>query len=155
MNTIIIYHTKWGSSKQYAGWLAEEIGAEMIPANEFDGTKLHDLKNVCLFSRTYMGRIQIAGLLKKFWPQLKTKNVILVAVGQIPEEKSKESFELIPEEIRTNITNQIVPGNIDLKKLNFVEKKIVKMMRSKEPTEEIAMSREHLDRVKEYIKNIQ
>lgn len=154
MRIKIIYHTKWGSAQQYAEWLAEEISAEISPAQEFDATELPNIDTVCLVSRTYMGRIQIAGLMKKYWPELSLKNIILVAVGQIPEEKSRETFELIPEEIRTKLKYFKVPGAIDLDKLNFLEKKIVKMMRSKDPVTEIPMAREHLSRVIEYIKSI-
>ena len=32
MNAIVIYKTKYGSTKQYAEWIAEELGCDFIDA---------------------------------------------------------------------------------------------------------------------------
>ena len=41
-NSIVIYTSKRGSTKQYAEWIAEDLGCEALPLSEANGLDLHD-----------------------------------------------------------------------------------------------------------------
>ena len=40
--SIVIYTSKRGSTKQYAGWIAEDLGCEALPLSEAYGLDLHE-----------------------------------------------------------------------------------------------------------------
>jgi len=132
---LILFRSKYGSTKEYIKELAERIEGDCIISDvkNFSGN-LKDYGLIILGSCTYMGRIMIGDFIKENRKTLKSRKVYLFTVGLIPEhsEASKQSFELIPEEIRKNLLGyRKLPGRIDITKLNFFERMILKMTRSK------------------------
>lgn len=114
MKTVIFYKSWLGSTKKYAGWLSESLKSENYGFGEFGTEKLHDADTVVVMSGTYAAQMPLVGFLKKNWNALKGKKIIVVAVGAAPadDEQSKTSYELIPEEIRKEISYYKVPGKL-------------------------------------------
>ncbi|MCA9381964.1 hypothetical protein KC660_00985 [Candidatus Dojkabacteria bacterium] len=134
MKKLILYKTKWGTTKQYCEWIKEDVAdAEIANVDEFDVNKLSEFDLIVLGSLTYMGKIQGVKFLENNWNTLKTKKVYLFSIGMIPTEDpaSIESYNAIPEEIRNGLAGyEKFPGKVDVNKLNFFEKLIVKMKKS-------------------------
>jgi menaquinone-dependent protoporphyrinogen IX oxidase len=130
MNTLILYKSKWGTTKLYADWIHEAYPeSEILNIDDFDPKNLANYEKIIIGSRTYMGRIQIGKFLVGNWNILKDKSVYLFSVGLIhPEKKeSKQSYEMIPEDIRNSLSGYIkLPGKVDSGKLNFLERSIAK-----------------------------
>lgn len=112
MNTIIYYYSFLGSTRTYATWLAEELGAELFLLRDFRQDQLSGIENVVVTSGTYAGQMPLIRFLEKHWESLKDKNVIVVAVGAAPpdDDQSKKTFELIPAGIRKHIKYYKLPG---------------------------------------------
>lgn len=132
---LILFRSKYGSTKEYIKELAERIDGDCVISDvkNFSGN-LKDYSLIILGSCTYMGRIMIADFIKENKKILKSRKVYLFAVGLIPEdsEASKQSFELIPEEVRKNLLGyRKLPGRISITKLNFFERMILKMTKAK------------------------
>ena len=132
---LILFRSKYGSTKEYIKELAERIEGDCVISDvkNFSGN-LKDYNLIILGSCTYMGRIMIVDFIKKNKQILKRRKVYLFVVGLIPEdnEASKQSFELIPEEIRKNLLGyRKFPGRINITKLNFFERMILKITRAK------------------------
>lgn len=104
MRTAVIYKSVFHSTAQYARWLAEALGAELLPMNKAKDIARFD--RVVIMSGTYAGGMPLVGYLKKHWPQLQGKEVVVVAVGAAPvdDPASRLSYEKIPPEIREQIT---------------------------------------------------
>ncbi|MCJ7582460.1 MAG: flavodoxin domain-containing protein [Candidatus Aminicenantes bacterium] len=134
-NILILYRTKYGSTEQYARWIAEDVRADLFKIDNFDTTQFEQYSRIIIGSPTYMGKIQISNFLKKYWDILKTKQVFLFNTGLFPGEspESKKSFELIPAHIREHIEYIKLPGKIDMKKLKFTEKMIARLVKTDNP----------------------
>lgn len=132
MATLILYKSKWGSTQQYAEWIAQEVlDGVAIDIDKYDFLDIDNYNKVVIGSRVYMGKIEALDQLKKNWQRISSKEVYLFMVGLIPMENpdSVKSLEAIPQEIRNNITGLIkLPGRVDFKKVGFFDKLIVKLM---------------------------
>ena len=105
MKTAILYHSIWGTTKQYAEWLHEEIESDIFKHGMISKQSLLSYDLIIMCTATYGGRISLKDNLKKKWDILKSKKVILLVVGSVPadEESSIKSYEKIPEQIRERI----------------------------------------------------
>jgi len=105
MKTAILYRSFWGTTKQYAEWLHEEIESGIFKHNKVNKQSLLAYDLVILCTGTYAGWISLGGYLKKHWDMLKDKKVVLLVVGSVPtdDESSIRSYEKIPEQIRKSI----------------------------------------------------
>lgn len=73
MSGIILYKSKYGSTKTYATWLAEETGFEMV---ETDQARIADVCQhdvILLGGGIYASSIAGLSFLKKHWSKLKGK----------------------------------------------------------------------------------
>ena len=112
MKTIILYQTFLGSTSKYANWLKDRIDADLVRLRDVRQNDLAIYDRVIVMSGTYAGQMPMTRFLSNYWPALKDKKVIAIAVGAAPSdnEQSKKSFETIPEEIRGKISYYKVPG---------------------------------------------
>ena len=103
MTTVIIYKTKYGSTKEYAEILSKELKCKAI---EMDSVKkLSPYSRVIVMSGTYAGRMPLTGFLKSSWSSLKDKEVIAIAIGLVSKDHlwSKITYWFIPFWIRNKI----------------------------------------------------
>lgn len=128
MKTLIIYTSKYGSTKEYAYFLKDELGADIYSTKEIDVKIINNYSTVILASPTYMGQIKIRKFLSKNWNKLSSKKVILLVVGMLPKNnpESKKAYEMIREDIRKGILYLKVPGRMQYEKLNLLEKLIAR-----------------------------
>jgi len=140
---LVLYRTKYGSTEQYAKWIAEEVRADLVKIEDFDTTRFDLYNAIIIGSPTYMGKIQIKDFLEKNWDALKTKPMFLFNTGLFPGEspESKKSFEMIPAHIRDHIEYIKLPGKIDMKKLKFTEKMIARLVKTDTPE---IVSKDHI-----------
>lgn len=140
MKKLILYKTKYGSTKQYALWIKEEIGESDIEnLDDFDAKKLDSFDVIIIGSSTYMGRVSAKGFLEKNWHLLKNKKVFLFTVGVVPFESSegKRSYEMISEEVRNGIAgHKKLPGSVKMDQLNFFEKLVANMKKGDKDKDE-------------------
>ncbi|WP_185974403.1 flavodoxin domain-containing protein [Litoribacter populi] len=126
MKTLILYQTKFGSAKQYAEWLQEDLGkGDLVAMKDIDTGKLQDYDRIVVCSSIYVGEVGGMKFLVDNWDQLKEKDVYLLVVGMSPSdsEESKASYLLIPEHVRNGLKGYYkIYGKIDFKKIGFVYK---------------------------------
>lgn len=133
MKSLILYKSKWGSTKEYAEYIHSKVqNTDIFSIDGFDPSKLSEYDKVVIGSRVFTGNIQGVNFLQNNWYRLKDKKVYFFAVGLLaPEdESSKKGYEAIPQEIRNNIQFIKLPGKVDLTKLNFFEKLLFRMVKS-------------------------
>ncbi|HEY8445196.1 MAG TPA: flavodoxin domain-containing protein, partial [Bacilli bacterium] len=92
--TAVIYKTKYGSTKKYAEWIAQNLSCDIFDARE---VKVNDLLkyDVIIFG----GGLYASGIIgiqtiTKNYSKLKDKEIIIFTCG-ITNPEDKEQFELV------------------------------------------------------------
>ena len=116
---IVIYHSKYGATKQYAQWLASELQADL---KEYKKIKKHDLDaydTIIYGGGIYMGHVNGVSLITKHLSSLQNKKLIVFGVGL-----------LTPNEALTQTLQATVPdttffylrGSLNYMRLNLKDK---------------------------------
>jgi len=88
MKTIILYTSKYGSTKKYADWLAAELSCEAQETKHADIAKVQQYDTVILSGGIYAGGIAGLSFIKKNYEKLKVKKLIVFAVGASPHDET-------------------------------------------------------------------
>lgn len=135
MNTIIIYQSKYGFSKTYAQWLAQELEADLMQGVN---VKIKDLKNydtIVFGGGLYAGGMSGIAVLTKNFEQIKDKSLYLFTVG-VADVSDEENIA----SIRSNLQQKLSPemqakigiyhlrGGMKYSKMSFVHRTMMKMM---------------------------
>ena len=131
MKTAVAYTSKYGSTKQYAQWLAEEIDADLYDMRRTSVERLDEYDIVIYGGGIYASGILGLGKIKKHWKQWSGKQIILFAVGA-----SIKSDDLI-KEIRTRDfadTDREIPfffcrGDYDFSRLKTGDKILMRLFK--------------------------
>jgi len=160
--TIIIYDSKYGHTKQYAHWLAEELNADICEAKKKDVNTFNDYDTIIFGSSLYAGRSKAALLVLKHFKKIQYKKVVLFTCGIADLSKesniiniNKALDKVITPEIRSRIAIFYLRGGIDSERLSFLHKTMLKMVYSqlsKKPEQEL--TDEHRDLLATYGKKI-
>ena len=84
MNAIVIYKSKYGSTKQYAEWIAEELSCEAVDAKHVKVSDLLGYDTIICGGGLYAEVIAGANLITKNIEQLKDKKLIVFSTGITP-----------------------------------------------------------------------
>ncbi len=86
MKTIVIYPSKTGYTKKYAGWIAEALHADIFQNSRFPFEKLADYDTIIYGGSLFASGILGVNRLKKALNRLQGKKVIVFGVGLAPME---------------------------------------------------------------------
>ena len=132
--TIIIYDSKYGHTKQYVQWLAEELNADICKAKKLNAHTLNDYATIIFGSSLYAGRSKAALMVLKHFKQIQYKKVVLFTCGvaDVSKESNINSInkaldKVLTPEIRSRIAIFHVRGGIDSENLSFLHKTMMKM----------------------------
>jgi len=92
-NTVVLYQSKYGTTKKYAEWLAEELSCDLIETKKASIEQIQKYDVIILGGGVYASGILGFSFLKKHYNRLKNKKVIVFAVGASPyDEKAFRAF---------------------------------------------------------------
>lgn len=145
METIVIYKSKYGSTKKYAQWISEELKCDIKTHKE---TKIEDLEkyDTVIYGGGLYGEV-IAGvsLITKNIEKLKNKKIIIFTTGLTPVDYREYYDNMVMEknfkgEVKNYVKVFNFRGKMIVKELSFPHKTAItalkKLMASKEePTE--------------------
>lgn len=120
MSTIVIYKTKYGSTKTYAEWIAEDLGCSAVDAKNVKIDNLLGYDTIIYGGGLYAEVINGVSLITKSIEKLKDKKIIIYTTGITPRDV-REYYD--GEVIEKNFKNG-VPKNIKI--FNFEGKMIQK-----------------------------
>ncbi|WP_026477676.1 flavodoxin domain-containing protein [Alkaliphilus transvaalensis] len=83
-NTIVIYQSKYGATKKYAEWLAEELSCDLIETKRVTIEQIEKYDTVILGGGIYATGIAGISFLRKHQEKLKDRKLIVFAVGASP-----------------------------------------------------------------------
>jgi menaquinone-dependent protoporphyrinogen IX oxidase len=127
-NIAVVYKSQYGTTRQYAAWIAEALGARLFEASEVKAAQLADYDAVIYGGGLYAGGIDgIAAVTKH---PCKLLAVFTVGLADPAETDYTEIIKknLTPEQLaRTKIFH--LRGGIDYKRLSLVHKGMMAMMK--------------------------
>jgi len=136
--TLVVYHSKYGHTKKYAQWLAEELKADICNGKKLKRHLLSEYSAILFGSSMYAGTNKAASLIVKHFEQMKDKKVLLFTCGLADVNIelniigiNKTLDKIITPEIRKKIKIFHIRGGIDYNKLSFLHKIMMKMPYSK------------------------
>jgi menaquinone-dependent protoporphyrinogen IX oxidase len=125
---LVLYKTKYGSTKLYAGWIADELGSDLCEMTSFDPCLLGQYDTVLLGSPAYLGGLRCRGFLKRHWAVLRKKRIIVFGVTGVPPEDPRQQQIVkrsFPEYIRNYITYFPLRGAFNYSQLGWFDKIIM------------------------------
>ena len=135
--TVVVYNSKYGYTKQYAQWLAEELNADIFDGKELKENVLNNYSTILFGSSLYAGTNKAASLIAKHFEQIRDKKVVLFTCGiaDVSEELNitkinKDLDKVLTPEIRAEIKIFHLRGGIDYRNLTFLHKLMMKVPRS-------------------------
>ncbi len=86
MNAIVIYKSKYGSTKQYAQWIAEELSCNAVERGEIKPEELSKYDTIIYGGGLYAEVINGVSLITKNFDKLKGKKIAVFSTGITPIE---------------------------------------------------------------------
>lgn len=119
MSKIVIYKSRYGSTKDYANWIAEEIGCKAVEAKTITADDLEKYDTIIYGGGLYAEVINGVSLITKNLDRLKNKKIAVFSTGITPLD-CREYYDTYV--IKKNF-KQGIPENI--KVFNFMGKMIL------------------------------
>ena len=129
-NGIILYQSKYGATKKYAAWLAEETEFDCIETKSAKAAQLQQYDVIILGGGVYASGIAGLQFLKKNIGQLAGKKIAVFAVGASPyDEKAIEQIrDLHFKDVLCDVPLFYCRGAWDEEKMKFFDKTLCKML---------------------------
>ncbi len=145
MKPIVLYRSKYGSTKNYAQWIADELSCEAIDAKGFDTSLLKDYDTIIYGGGLYAEIIAGVSLITKNIEKLSDKKLIVFTTGLTPTDMREYYDGMVLEKNFKGDTKDKVkifnfPGKMVYKELTLVHRTAIaslkKIMSKKEnPTD--------------------
>ena len=126
---LIMYFSKYGSTKKYAEWIASELNGDIFNIKNLKQNILKNYDTIILGSGLYAGKIEGINVIIKNYEEIETKKLVLFTCGLADYSKdsnrnniNKRLEKIIPEKIKKNIKIFYLQGGINYKKLNLKHK---------------------------------
>lgn len=127
---IILFKSKYGATKKYTEWLAEEIGYDLLDVEKAKIKEVIKYKNLVLCGAIYASGISGLKFLKKHYEALSAMNIAVFCVGASPYDE--KAFDAIKEH---NLKDDLkdVPlfygrGAWNEEKMKFVDRTLCKLL---------------------------
>ena len=137
---LIVYQSKYGSTKQYAEWIQQDTGGDLINIENGDKPDLASYDIIIIGSSVRVGNIVIAPFIRDHWSVMKGKKVILFTTSGTPPRhpKLQSIYEKsLPEEIRKEIKYFPLHGRISVKDLTLFDQFLMAVGKIMEQDEEL------------------
>lgn len=128
----VIYKSKYGSTKKYAGWIAIKLDADLYEVDDIRNKDLNEYKVIVYGGPLCAGKIRGVDIINKNYEKIKDKKIIVFAVGLSSEREEVLQQVLennFSEEKRNNIQLFYLRGAFNYKELGLVDKVMMNMMK--------------------------
>ncbi|HSQ89667.1 flavodoxin domain-containing protein [Romboutsia sp.] len=129
----VIYKSKYGSTKRYAGWIALRLDADLYEVSDIRPKDLDDYDIIIYGGGLYIGNINGLKFLTKNYGRIKNKKIIVFTVGMESDSNDlnnrivNKNFD---KEIIKNITVFNFRGAFDYRQLNLIDKLLMKGLKN-------------------------
>jgi len=137
---VVVYQSKYGSTEKYAGWIAEDTGADLLKAGEADLKLLLKYDRIIYCGGLYAGGILGFSRMKRIYGKLAGRRLLVVAVGATSEgEKARREMEEknLTSAMKGKVPLFLLRGGLNYPKMNpldrFLMFLLVRSARSRDP----------------------
>ncbi|GIM29278.1 flavodoxin [Clostridium polyendosporum] len=133
-NIVVIYKSKYGSTKRYAEWIASNVNADLFEISTISLNDLQKYDTIIFGGSLHAAGIKGVKIITDNFKQLMNKKIIVFAVGCSPGRK-----DAINHVLYNNFTNDMkervnffyLRGAFNYKKLGFIDKIMMSALKSK------------------------
>ena len=157
MKGLVIYKGKYGTTKQYAMWIGQELQLSVASADRFPIDELPKYDYFILGSSVYIGQLEIKKWVKKNLRILQNKKIFFFQVAGSPPEQieKRESYNTasLSPDILKKFQFYYLPGRMIMRNLSAWDRFMLKMgaRLTKDPIEKKNMLTDFNDVKKENI----
>jgi len=133
---VVIYSSKYGYTKKYAQWIAEELKGDIFELDNAGQKDLSAYDTIILGSGLYAGRIRGIDFLVKNYEKIKTRKLVIFTCGLADYTKFeninniyKRLVKVIPAYIMENVKIFYLQGGINYGKLSTKHKIMMGMLK--------------------------
>ena len=147
MKVVVIYQSKYGSTRKYAEWIAEELSADLLNQKEATVEKMLLYDCVIYGGGLYAGGVNGISLIKNNFSKLENKKLVLFTCG-LANPEDLDNKNAIQEQVSKVFTTEQIGklkifhlrGGMDYSKLSFQHRLMMSMLKKmieKKKTEEL------------------
>jgi hypothetical protein len=90
--TLVLYKSKYGSTKQYAEWIAQDIGAKALSVSDARPEMLDNIDTLVFGGHLHASSIAGSEFVRNNWARLEGKNVVIFTVsGSKPDDPNLQA----------------------------------------------------------------
>jgi len=130
MRGIVLYMSKYGSTRQYGEWIAQELGFELNDLGENKDPDLSGYDLVVIGAPIFANKLKSHFWVERKWEDLRSKRVVLFSTsGARPDDDFKRMVieGSLPEEIRKEVEYFPFHGRVDPKNTGWLDKGMLKI----------------------------
>ena len=136
MKQVVVYKSHYGTTKQYAKWLAEALHADLFEHSKVKARDLLGYDVIIYGGGLYAGGISGFSLITKNFEKLKNKQLIVFTVG-LAHPENPDNLKSIQQSISKVLSPQAkdhikfyhLRGGIDYSQLGFIHKAMMVMLK--------------------------
>lgn len=134
MKAIVVYKTKYGSTRAYAVWIAEKLGCEAVEAKKVNAEKLAEFDTIVYGGGLYAEVINGVSLITKNMDKLGEKRLFVYTTGITPLDCRDYYDKMVIEknfkpEIREKIKVYNFLGKMVVSELSLVHRTALKALK--------------------------
>ncbi len=149
MKAVVVYKSKYGTTKQYAEWIAEDLHADIFEADMFHADDFEKYDTVIFGGGVYVGSILGIAMVMNNMGILRHKNTFVFTVGLDSPENDCHMENLLEKNFTDEMKKKIhvyhFSGAIEYEKLTFVHKMMMKMVNAS-MREKLDLHQNHVSR---------
>lgn len=126
MRGIVLYESRNGSTKQYAEWLAADIGFDCAPARK--ARRLEDYDAVAIGSNVHTYKVALGPWIVKKWAALKGKKVAIFTVAGAPSQSPQRAQwleESVGKDIASAVPHFPLQGRMKFADMRWIDRKMI------------------------------
>lgn len=130
----VIYKSKYGATKRYAGWIALKLDADLYELSDISKNDLKKYDRIIYGGPLYRGKIKGIKFITNNYDNIKDKKISLFMVGMKSFEESYINTTLInniDQEIINNIDVFYFRGKLNYKELSIKDRIVIYGLREK------------------------
>ena len=122
----------YGSTKEYAEWIAGEINAEVYEIKKIKKINFADYDTIIFGSYLFAFSLPVSKMIIQNWNKIKNKNVIVFTSSSMKPDKDLRMIQLLckkglPTEIIGKIKFFHLPGRYLINKFSFIHRLMISM----------------------------
>ena len=132
--TIVVYKTKYGSTKSYAQWIAEDLGCNFVDAKDITIDELLQYDTIIYGGGLYAEIINGVSLITKNIEKLKDKKIIVYTTGITPlDVRAYYDGEVLEKNFKNGVPENVkifnFLGKMKMEELTLVHRAALKSLK--------------------------